>query len=108
MAGRVRLTPRDRACRFTLMRGQNGHAGMKTIWPITLNPTMGRTELMNLADQEPAKAGPGRDRASRPGCLHLRTGPLGQFWGYAHQRLARPRDPDQMAAGACPGTGLSR
>jgi hypothetical protein len=41
---------------------------MKNIWPITLNPTMGRTELMNLAGQEPAKAGPGRDRA---GCgLH--------------------------------------
>jgi len=36
---------------------------MKNIWSIALNPTMGRTELMNLAGWEPAKAGPGRDRA---------------------------------------------
>ena len=42
------------------------------------------------------------------GRLHLRTGPLGHFCVSAHQRLARPRDPDQLAAGACPGTGLSR
>jgi hypothetical protein len=54
------------------------------------------------------KAEPGRDRAGRPGRLHLRTGPLGHFCVSAHQRLARPRDPDQLAAGACSGTGLSR
>ena len=58
---------------------------MKTIWPITLNPTMGRPELMNLAGREPARrpntAGTGlvvrgaftcgRVRLDTSVCLHI-------------------------------------
>jgi hypothetical protein len=28
---------------------------MKNIWPIALNPALGRTELLNLAGREPAR-----------------------------------------------------
>jgi hypothetical protein len=58
---------------------------MKNIWSITLNPTMGCTELMNLAGQEPAgrpnPAGTGlvvrgaftcgRVRLDTSGCLRI-------------------------------------
>jgi len=55
MAGRVRANSAGPRLPFHSYEGQNGHAGMKPIWSIALNPTMGRTELMNLAGQEPAR-----------------------------------------------------
>ena len=85
MAGRVRANSAGPRLPFHSYEGQNGHAGMKPIWSIALNPTMGRTELMNLAGQEPARrpntAGTGlvvrgaftcgRVRLDTSVCLHI-------------------------------------